>query len=139
MDIPKLSLENLENKNMCFGCGKENAYGFKLNFSQDAAGAVISEFIPGEHHQGWPGYVHGGALMVVIDEAIGWASHFANFRAGTAKIEFRLRSMALIGEPLTIRAWITRQTSRTLEVSAQVKRSDETIVAEASSVQFIAR
>ena len=136
MDIPHLSLEKFENNAMCFGCGKANQHGLKLKFYQDAE-AAKSEFIPTEYHQGWPGYVHGGAIMAAIDEGIGWAAHFKNIYAVTAKIEVRLKSMARIGEPLIISAYITRQTKRTLEVEAQIKRKDDSVVAEASSIQFI--
>ena len=136
MDIPHLSLEKFDDNAMCFGCGKANQHGLKLKFYQDAE-AAKSEFIPTEYHQGWPGYVHGGAIMAAIDEGIGWAAHFKNIYAVTAKIEVRLKSMARIGEPLIISAHITRQTKRTLEVEAQIKRKDDSIVAEASSIQFI--
>jgi acyl-coenzyme A thioesterase PaaI-like protein len=137
MDVPKLSLEKVETNAMCFGCGKANQHGLKMKFYQEDAEAVKSEFIPDENHQGWPGYVHGGILMTAMDEGIGWAAHFKNIYTVTAKIEVRLKSMARIGEPLIVNARITKQTKRTLEVEAKIKRKDDSIVAEASSIQFI--
>jgi len=136
MEIPKISLGEIENNSMCFGCGKSNQYGFKLQFKQDGDG-VKSDFTPTEYHQGWPGFTHGGAMMTVLDEAIGWAAHIKSIPAVTAKIEIRLKSMARIGEPLIVSGRIVRQTRRTLDVEADIKRPDGSIVAEASSVQFI--
>ncbi len=77
--------------------------------------------------------------MAAIDESIGWATFQKHIFSVTAKIDIRLRSMARIGEPLTIVARIAKQTSRTLEVEVQMKRQDGSLVAEASSVQFIVR
>lgn len=75
--------------------------------------------------------------MAVMDEAIGWVTVFNNLYTVTAKIEVRLKSMAHIGEPLAVSATISRQTKRLAEVEAQIKRKDDSIVAEANSVQFI--
>ncbi len=138
MDIPKLSFEEVKAYDMCFGCGKANEHGLKLRFYQDDSGAAKSEFIPNENHQGWPGYVHGGILMAAMDEGIGWACRLNNIYTVTAKMEVRLKSIARIGEPLIISACIKKETRRTLEVEVRAKRKDDSVVAEASSIQFIA-
>ena len=137
MDVPKLSFEKVETFDMCFGCGKANKHGLKMKFYQEDNEIAKSEFIPNENHQGWPGYVHGGILMTAMDEGIGWACLLKNIYTVTAKIEVRLKSVARIGEPLTISACITKQTRRTLEVEAKIKRKDDSVVAEALSIQFI--
>jgi acyl-CoA thioesterase FadM len=74
-----------------------------------------------------------------MDEAIGWACHLNSIYTVTAKMEVRLKSIARIGEPLIISACITKQTRRTLEVEVKTKRKDDSVVAEASSIQFIAQ
>jgi acyl-coenzyme A thioesterase PaaI-like protein len=137
MDMPELPLLKLAGNNMCFGCGKANEHGLKMKFSQEDTDTAKGEFMPNESHQGWPGYVHGGILITAMDEAIGWATHFKNVYAVTAQIEARLKSMARIGELLIVSASITKQTSRTLEVEAKITRKDDSLVAEASSVQFM--
>jgi acyl-coenzyme A thioesterase PaaI-like protein len=137
MDLPRLSFEKIEAYDMCFGCGKANQHGLKMGFTQEDADTAQGEFIPRENHQGWPGYVHGGILMTALDEGIGWVCHLKNIYTVTAKIEVRLKSMARIGEPLIISATIKNQNRRLLEVEANAKRRDGSIVAEASSVQFI--
>jgi acyl-coenzyme A thioesterase PaaI-like protein len=136
MEIPKLVLEKVDENPLCFGCGKENPYSLKMKSFMDGDIAK-SEFVPTQFHQGWPGYVHGGALMAAIDETIGWVVFQKNIYAVTAKIEVRLKSMACVGELLVLTSRITKQTRRTLEVEVQVQRPDGSIVAEASSVQYI--
>jgi len=79
----------------------------------------------------------GGALSAAIDECIGLATFVNKIYAVTAKLEIRFKSMARTGEPLIITAQITKKTSRTIEIAVQMKRHDGSMVAEASSVQFI--
>jgi acyl-coenzyme A thioesterase PaaI-like protein len=136
MEIPKIDLDKVEFNDMCFGCGKNNARGFQLKFVHEGRTAK-ADFVPSEFHQGWPGFVHGGAMMTVLDEAIGWATTFEGMFTVTAKIEVRLKSMARVGEKLIVSATIARETTRTAEMEASIKRPDGSIVAEATSLQFI--
>jgi acyl-coenzyme A thioesterase PaaI-like protein len=138
MELPELHLEKLKENSMCFGCGKANPFGLKMKFSQDGEIAK-SEFVPTAYHQGWPGYVHGGVLMAAIDEGLGWTIFSKELYAVTAKIDIRLKSMARIGEPLIVNAWITKRTSRTIEVEARIQRKDDSVVAEAAGLLFIVK
>ena len=136
MDIPQLNLAKIKENRFCFGCGKDNPFSLKLEASRDGDEAR-AEFTPTEYHQSWPGYVHGGVLMAVLDEMIGTVSIYHNIFNVTAKIDVRIKSMAKIGEPLIAAARISRQSKRLLEVEADLKRKDGSVVAEASSIQFI--
>jgi acyl-coenzyme A thioesterase PaaI-like protein len=138
VDLPQLSLSKFENNGMCFGCGELNPHSLKMKSRSDGDTAIC-EFIPTEFHQGWPGYAHGGALMAAIDESIGYATFLKKVYCVTAEINVRLKSMASLQEPLTVFARVVKQTSRTLEVEALVKRQDGSLVAEASSIQYIVK
>jgi uncharacterized protein (TIGR00369 family) len=136
MEVPQLSLPYVKENVMCFGCGKENPKSLKVKNRLDGD-KIITEFTPTEYHQGWPGFAHGGALMTLIDECVGYATFVNNIYCVTAKIEVRLKSMARIGEPLIAEARIAKQSSRLIEIEVEVKRQDGSTVAEATSVQFI--
>ena len=138
MEIPELHLEKIKGNPMCFGCGKSNPHSLKMSFFKDGETGK-AEFLPNEYHQSWPGHVHGGALMAALDEGIGYATFSKGIYAVTAKIEIRLKSMALIGEPLIVSSHITKQTSRTVEVEARINRRDGSVVAEASALLFIVK
>jgi acyl-coenzyme A thioesterase PaaI-like protein len=139
MEMPRLSLKKIEKSNgMCFGCGQLNTHGLKLKFVLDG-GSAKADFTPDECCQGWPDFVHGGVLMAAMDEAIGWVTVLHQIYTVTAKMDIRFKSMARIGEPLVVSAIITRQTKRLVEVEAQIKRKDDSVVAEANSMQFIAQ
>jgi acyl-coenzyme A thioesterase PaaI-like protein len=135
MEIPRLSLPKITGNNMCFGCGKDNPISLKLKPYRDGD-IARAEFTPSEYHQGWPGYVHGGILMTLLDESIGWISFVNKIYNVTARMEVRLKSMARIGEPLIVSARIVKQSRRLLEIEADIKRKDGTVVAEAASIQY---
>jgi acyl-coenzyme A thioesterase PaaI-like protein len=138
VELPHLVLEKVKDNTMCFGCGTDNPHGLKMEFYRDGEYSR-SEFTPSEYHQSWPGYTHGGALMTVMDEAIGWVTFHRGVYSVTAKMEVRIKSMARIGEPLLVSAHIKKLTSRTAEVEADIKRRDGSVVAEASSIQYLVK
>ncbi len=137
MEIPRLSVDTSPNEyRMCFGCGKDNPIGLKLKFQQDGK-QVRAEFTPKEHHQGWPGYVHGGVLFCLLDEAVGYATMYTGNNAVTAKIQIRLKRMVQVGEPLVITASVKKNNKRLVETEASICLKDGTVIAEASSTQFV--
>ena len=136
MEMPRLSLIKVDENPMCFGCGKDNPHSLKIKMDRGNP-VARAEYTPTEFHQGWPGFAHGGALSAAIDECVGLATFLNRIYAVTAKLEIRFKSMARIGEPLIITAQINKQTSRTVEISVQMKRHDGSVVCEGSSVQFI--
>ncbi len=135
-NYPRIELEKLKNYTMCFGCGQDNPIGLKLKFTWDGQTAS-AEFTPGENHQGWAGYIHGGVTAALLDESIGWAGLFAGFHSVTARMETRYRKMIPIGKPVKLTCTITKTTSRLLETEAKIVSQDGTLMAEATSTQFI--
>ena len=133
---PQPKLEPLEGYDMCFGCGETNPIGLKLKFSWDGATAR-AEFTAGKNHQGWSGYIHGGITACVLDEAMGWVAMYAGYNNVTAKMQTRYRKMAPINEPLIVSCTITKKTTRLIETEARLTLKDGTILAEATSTQFI--
>jgi acyl-coenzyme A thioesterase PaaI-like protein len=58
---------------MCVVCGTDNACGLHARFFELDGGELACLFTPAEHHQGYPGRLHGGIASAVIDETIGRA------------------------------------------------------------------
>ena len=56
-------------QNHCFGCGAANPAGLKLDFSKSAEGAVVSQAVISDLYEGSPGYLHGGIIATLLDEA----------------------------------------------------------------------
>ena len=121
---------------LCFGCGKNNPCGLKLEFKWDGKIAK-SEFTPTELHQGWKDIIHGGILTSLMDEAMAYAACFEGIACVTATMEIRLRRPASVGKTLIITAWVTKNARRFAETKAKLTLRDGTIIAEAKATQYI--
>ena len=121
---------------LCFGCGKQNPCGLRLEFQWDGR-VVKSEFTPTELHQGWQGIIHGGILTSLLDEAMAYAACYEHVGGVTAAMETRFKRPVSIGEPLTITAWVSNKTKRFAETEATLTLKDGTTVATAKAKQYL--
>ena len=133
---PQISINTEKSLAMCFGCGRDNPIGLKLEFKWDNK-IARAEFTPGESHQGWSGMVHGGIISCLLDEAMGYATFFEGITCLTAKMQLRIRRPALIGEPLIITSSITKRTRKLVETKAAISLKDGTTVAESTATMFV--
>jgi uncharacterized protein (TIGR00369 family) len=134
--FPRVSINTDLNEGLCFGCGQNNPIGLKLNFTKDGA-TCRAEFTSDKAHQGWPGFVHGGILTCLLDEAMSYAAYFEGRTCLTASMQVRLRQPVKVEEPLVITATVTRTTKKLIETSARVCLRDGTVIAESTSKQFV--
>ena len=83
---PQISVNTDKEYSMCFGCGQNNPIGLKLTFKWDGKTAK-AEFTPNEFYQSWSGIVHGGIIICLLDEAMGYAALFEGMNCATASIQ----------------------------------------------------
>lgn len=133
---PRIPLNTDRGYSMCFGCGQKNPIGLKLSFQWDGKTAR-AEFTPGELYQGWSGSVHGGIIICLLDEAMAYAAVFSGVNCVTAKMQVRLKRLALVGEPLVITSSIIKKTKRLVETEAAVSLKDGTPIAGGTATQFV--
>ncbi len=134
---PKVELP-LEDNGMCYGCGRSNPIGLKMRFQWDAATkTATADWIPAETLQGWAGFVHGGIIACVLDEAMGWAAMYSGTHNVTAKMQVRFRQMLPIGATCRVSCRVTKKTSRLIETDAVISDSTGKVYAEGSSLQFV--
>ncbi len=133
---PQITFDVERGYSRCFGCGQDNPIGLKLKFQPDGHTAR-AEFCPDEAYQGWPGLVHGGIIMCLLDEAMGWAVLFQGLNCLTAEMEVKLRRPAAINESLVVTGHITRKTRKLIEAKATVALADGTLIAEGKSKNFV--
>jgi acyl-coenzyme A thioesterase PaaI-like protein len=135
---PKINLDTQREYHHCFGCGKSNPIGLKLDFQWDEkASTARAEFTPGENLQGWSGYLHGGITACALDEAMGWTAMFAGYNNVTAKMQVRFRQMIPVGNTYHIACTVTRKTPRLIETAATLSDKGGKVLAEATSIQFV--
>ena len=133
---PQIPIDTEKGYSLCFGCGKENPIGLKLDFNWDGKTAR-ADFTPTEFHQGWSGIVHGGIIASLLDEAMGYATRFEGMDCVTASMQVRLRRPALIGEPLIITSSTTKNKRRLVKTEASISLKDGTPIAEATATHFV--
>jgi uncharacterized protein (TIGR00369 family) len=135
--IPRVTLNADLDEGFCFGCGRNNPIGLKLEFTRDGD-SIRTEFTPDRTHQGWPGLLHGGILGTLLDEAMSNIAYATGNTCLTASITIRIKRTIKVEEPLIVTARITRQGKRLIETEGRVCLKDGTVVAESTAKQFVA-
>ena len=133
---PQISVNTEKGYTMCFGCGHDNPIGLKLNFRQDGKTAR-AEFTPTKFYQGWSGLVHGGIIMSILDEAMGYATLFEGMNCVTAKMQVKLGHLAPIDEHLIVTSSTIKKTRKLVETKATISLNDGTLIAEGTATQFV--
>lgn len=74
-------------QNRCFGCGQANSSGLQLEFLLAPDGTAVS--LPTIHtiFEGHPGYLHGGIIATLLDEAMSKAVRAKGLTAMTRHME----------------------------------------------------
>jgi uncharacterized protein (TIGR00369 family) len=77
-----------ERANHCFGCGPKNPHGLRLRFEVDAETLTATAIATlTEMHEGPPGYVHGGIIATLMDEAMSKLNRPLDVLAMTRNLE----------------------------------------------------
>ncbi|NWF51572.1 MAG: PaaI family thioesterase [Nitrospirae bacterium] len=122
----------LEDDNYCFVCGEKNPIGLHLTFILKGS-IVVSEFIPKKVHQGYKDIVHGGIISTILDEIMVKTALLQGIPAITAEMRVRFRTPLIVGEKISIEASIVKMNKKIVEVSANIKKIDNILVAEGYS------
>ena len=120
---------------MCFACGKDNPVGLKLKLVKDGDEAR-GEFTISDLYQGWRGYVHGGIIFTILDEAMAYA-FFPEIRGVTAKTEVRIRQPVPIGVPLVVTGRVVKKTRKLFTTAAEITLEDGTVLAESTAQVYV--
>ena len=62
-----MSTKPISLNDWCFGCGRLNPCGLKLEFSE-LDGDYVTHFTGRPEHQGYDGIMHGGIISTLLDE-----------------------------------------------------------------------
>ena len=126
---------NQESFPTCFACGQDNPVGLKLEFTHDGNEAR-SEFTVSANYEGWFGFVHGGIICTILDEAMAY-TFFPKTKGVTAKAEIRFRQPAPVDVPMVVTARLVKRTRKLLTTTATITLKDGTVVAESTALAYI--
>jgi len=113
----------------CFGCGALNNYSFHIPSSFDEEiGEVKFHFQLRREHEGAPGYAHGGALAVILDETQGVLCHHLGHFVMTDGFSIKYHKATPLYRDLVVSAWLTSARSKRLYTKARIMLGDEVLV-----------
>ena len=92
--------------NHCFGCGGANDSGMKLTFELDQdERRATGKFVLGSRYAGGAGFVHGGVIAILLDEAMGKISKLTDERAVTAEMNIEYRKPVPVDAEIIVAGW----------------------------------
>lgn len=126
-------VDKQRNSKMCVICGMDNKFGVQAQFYNMEDKSVISPFRFSEHHQSYPGRVHGGIITAMLDE-IGlravWPSE-PNVWGVTMSLETKYRKPVPYNEDLYAVGKLISSTHRFMQSHAYIYDIDGNRLAEA--------
>ena len=129
-----MSKNKQSNSEMCFVCGRGNPVGLYMEFYDDGALEVVSEYSVPAHYQGYPGIVHGGVLAAMLDEVVARVSmigdphHFMM----SVKLAVLYRHPVPVETPLRVVGRVIRLRGRLGKAEGHIYLPDGTVACESS-------
>jgi uncharacterized protein (TIGR00369 family) len=120
--------------NRCFGCGPANSTGLHLEFLIAPDGSVVSLPTVPEIFEGNPGYLHGGIIATLLDEAMSKAVRSLGRSAMTRKMDIDFLRPIPSCSPLRIEGRVVRSEGRKHWAEARILNADATVLAQGSGL-----
>ena len=124
-------------QNHCFGCGTNNPVGLQLQFSVTPNHSVVCHAVVSDNYEGPPGYLHGGIIATLLDEAMSKANRAQGVTAMTRQMQVEYLRPVPSGAAIEIEGHVTRSEGRKHWTEAQIRNAEGKILAQATGL-FIA-
>jgi len=124
-------------QNHCFGCGPGNPHGLRLNFTIADDRTVVCDAVLTEFYEGPPGYLHGGIIATLLDEAMSKANRAQGVTAMTRHMNVDYLRPVSSNASIRIHGQVTRSEGRKHWATAQIHNSEGKTLAKATGL-FIA-
>jgi uncharacterized protein (TIGR00369 family) len=116
--------------NPCFGCGGANARGMKLAFEQnDERQRIVGRFRLGDEYQGGSGFLHGGIIALLLDEAMGKASRFCGEHVVTADLRVEYLRPIRVDQEIVVEGFVARRDGRQLYHEGEIRNAAGNVLA----------
>jgi uncharacterized protein (TIGR00369 family) len=107
-------------QNRCFGCGQANPVGLQLEFLLAPDGRVVSFATVPDTYEGPPGYLHGGIIATLLDEAMSKSVRAGGIVAMTRRLEIEYLRPVPSASPIRIEGRVLRSDGRKQWVEAKI-------------------
>ena len=117
---------------ICFGCGKQNEFGLKLELEfDDDTKTAYGEYVAHEKLEGPPNIIHAGIIAAILDETMITVNKYIERVALTSELTIRYLQPAFVNENLYIRGWYVKKSKTTIENRAEIENEMGKVVARA--------
>jgi uncharacterized protein (TIGR00369 family) len=120
--------------NRCFGCGSANSAGLGLEFFRVPDGSVVASPTVSATFDGHPGYLHGGIIATLLDEAMSKSVRALGKSAMTRKMEVDYLRPVPSDVPLRIVGRVTRSDAHKHWAEAHIGNAGGTTLAKATGL-----
>ena len=120
--------------NRCFGCGPANATGLRLEFLLADDGSVVSLPVVAGTFDGHPGYLHGGIIATLLDEAMSKTVRARGLKAVTGRMEIDYRRPVRSAAPIRLEGRLLRSEGRKHWTEARILDARGHVLAEAKGI-----
>jgi len=120
--------------NRCFGCGPANPSGLQLQFLRAEDGSVTCSPVVPATFDGHPGYLHGGIIATLLDEAMSKSVRALGKSAMTRKMDVDYRLPVPSGAPLRIEGRVVRSERRKHWAEAVIENAEGSALARATGL-----
>ena len=122
----------------CFGCGPRNPEGLHLKFEIDGdAHTATAPVCLDERYQGAPGYVHGGIIATLLDEAMSKLNRPLGLLAMTRHMAVDYLRPVPIRDVLVLRSRHVRRERRKLFHEAELANSAGDVLARCTGLWIV--
>jgi uncharacterized protein (TIGR00369 family) len=120
--------------NRCFGCGPANPTGLHLEFQLAPDLTVVCIAQVSDHFEGHPGYLHGGVIASLLDEAMSKSVRARNALAMTRELKVEYLRPVPSCAPIRIEGRVVRHEGRKYFTEAAIFDEHRTRLAHGSGV-----
>ena len=136
MSSGEMAVERITKYPNCFGCGDSNPIGLGLDLRMEGE-SLVTDFVPREEHQGWPGIVHGGLIATLLYEVLENYAYYDGTVTMMKSMGTRFRRPATTGQRIDARSWLAERSGRNMSVSATLTDEEGAIIAEGDAALVV--
>lgn len=129
-------MKQLPSSRSCYVCGRENPVSLRMTFFLQENGEVISEVVVPEAYAGYPGMVHGGNIVAMMDEAAGRAAtgDQPNRFTVTSQLTVKYRKPVPTNQLLKVTGRLLKKRGKGSHAYGEIRNLDGELLAEADAV-----
>ena len=122
----------------CFGCGPKNPEGLHLAFEIDQeAHTATARIVLDERYQGAPGYVHGGIIATLLDEAMSKLNRPLGVLAMTRQMDVSYLKPVPLRTELVVRSRFLRREGRKLFHEAELSNGSRMVLSRCTGLWIV--